>query len=129
MMLTTSDWIVIIGTIVQVVVMISLGILQLMAMRPKTTITETQNIPLAVSNIKWFIGNVWPFLLSFAIAVGIMWHALASDGNVTRSFVVSLIFGALLLAFSILTIIACVLAFVFRPTAIAFNKMAERWKI
>ena len=128
MALTTSDWVVIIATIVQVVVMLSIGILQLIAMRPKTAPAESQNSPLAATNIKWFIGNVWPFLLSCFIAIGIMWHALASDGEVTRSFVVSLVFGALLLAFSILAIITCFLAFAFRPAAIAFNKMVEKWK-
>ena len=128
MALSTSDWIVIIATTVQVVVALSIGVLQLMAMRPKTKPIESQDNPLSASNIKWLANNVWPFLLSCVIAVGIMWHALASDGEVTRSFVVSLVFGALLLSFGILASIACVVAFAFRPAAIAFKEMMEKWK-
>ena len=128
MALSNSDWITIIATTIQVVVALSVGVLQLMAMRPKTNPTETQATLFSAPNIKWLMSNIWPFLLSCVVAAGIIWQALSSTGEVTRSFVISLVFGVFLLSFGILTTIVCLLVFAFRPVAKAFHEMVEKWK-
>jgi len=131
MTISTSDWIAIIAATAQVVATLSIGVPQLMAMRPKTNPTDTQvNALTNPNNIKWLVKNVFVFVLSAGASVWIMWQALSTGGDaVTRSFVTSLVFGALWFSFSILSILGFVIAFAFRPLSMAIDRLAEKYKL
>lgn len=125
MALNTSDWIVIVASTVQVVVMVVLGVLQLLAMRPKAEPAPTAppDTSTLKPHFKWFARQAWPFAISLVVGGWFMFSAIFSEGEVTRSFVLYLVFGTLLLSFSILATISClVIAVVFRPIALIFNR-------
>ena len=119
MQLSTSDWITIIATAVCVArssfVAIGVAIWQVRRMRQAEKV-QVEARPVFKASIRvWLLAQLWPFVASGAVALLLIIHALSSSGEVTRSFVISLVCGGFLLAFSLLSSLAYVIAAAFRP--------------
>ena len=72
------------------------------------------------------MAQLWPFACSGVVALVVISHALMQDGVVTRSFVISLVLGAFLLAFSILSAVGFTIATAFRPAYLRLLNMTIR---
>jgi hypothetical protein len=126
--LGTSDWVTIIATALSIicsaVISIGIAIWQVRkTLNPQPTPSKTDRVfPSSVR--AWLLAQVWPFIVSGVLAVFIITQALLSDGAVTRSFVISLVFGSLLLAFSVLSSLGFLVAAAFRPAYLKLEKFS-----
>ena len=110
MQLSTSDWITIIATAVSVAsssfVAIGVAIWQVRRMLQAEKV-QVEARPVFKASIRvWLLAQLWPFVASGAVALLLIIHTLSSSGEVTRSFVISLVCGGFLLAFSLLSSLA-----------------------
>ena len=130
MQLSTSDWVTIAATAVSVVssslVAIVVAIWQVKKGAAQSTVNDSPK-SIAKSTRRWLMAQLWPFACSAAVALIVMSHALMQDGAVTKSFVISLVLGAFLLAFSILSAVGFIVAAAFRPAYLHLLSMTIRF--
>lgn len=133
MTLGTSDWVTIIATAVSIVssaaVSIGVAIWQVKKALNSQSASESAERVFSSSTKAWLLAQVWPFIVSAALALFLLIQALMSEGVVTRSFVISLVFGSMLLAFSILSSLGFVVAAAFRPFYLALQKLPSSAKV
>lgn len=133
MTLGTSDWVTIIATALSIVcsaaVSIGVAIWQVKKALHPRSISDTPERVFSSSSRAWLLAQVWPFLVSAALALFLLMQALTSEGAVTRSFVISLVFGSLLLVFSILSSLGFVVAAAFRPFYLVMQKLPNSPKV
>ena len=128
MTLGTSDWVTIIATVLSIIcsagVSVGVAIWQVKkSLNPRPTSGRTEQV-FSSSVRAWLLAQVWPFMVSAILAVFILVQALMSDGAVTRSFVISLVFGSLLLASSVLSSFGFIVAAAFRPVYLTLGKIS-----
>ena len=129
MTLGTSDWVTIIATALSIIcsaaISISIAIWQVKkSLTPQPTHSDPERVfPSSVR--AWLLAQVWPFFVSGVVAIFILMQALLSEGAVTRSFVISLVFGSLLLAFSMLSSLGFLVAAAFRPFYLKLDKFSR----
>ena len=128
MTLGTSDWVTIIATALSIIcstgISIGVAVWQVKkSLNSQSTPGKLERaFPSSVS--AWLFAQIWPFIVSGVLAIFILVQALLSEGTVTRSFVISLVFGSLLLAFSILSSLGFMVAAAFRPFYLKLEKFS-----
>ena len=91
--LSTSDWIAISSTAIQVVVAMALCVWQVRSSKPPAP-RRTEEVESKVkSGVIWFFKNAWMFLLGLIVSSLLLWSEASSNEPVSRSTL--LVFSAL----------------------------------
>lgn len=128
MALSTSDWITIIASAASVVssALVSIGIATWQVKKATTPlkIGGQEMKVFTLSSSRWLAAQLWPFVASTFVSVVVLSQSLLANGPVTKSFVISLVLGSVLLVFSVLSVIWFIVAAAFRPAYLSLGNLA-----
>jgi len=115
--LSTSDWIAIVGVIVQVFVAVGIAVHQARQARlqPKLHEAKPSTAQIKGSNVAWYFKNAWGFLVGIPMSIAfICWEAVSPGPTTVGS------------AFNVLLAIAFALAAPFRQAYAKLQALTEK---
>ena len=132
MQLSTSDWVTIAATLVNIFTSAAVAVgVAVWQVRKALTPRIPPNIPEPVFTVEarqWLTAQLWPLGMSVLLGLILVVGPLLTDGPVTRSFVISFVCGGFLLAFSAVFAAILVVAAAFRPAYLATQRFYAKYE-